>query len=366
MTNFDDSIAGVIEQWDGEQAVCRYDKPSGAWMFIAMHSTVRGPAGGGTRMRVYDQPADGLADAMRLGSTMTRKMAMAGLPVGGGKAVIAVRELPQGAEREALLTRYAHMVDSLNGNFITGPDMNLSTPDLDFMRRHSSRIFGTSAGVQDGRAISDATALGAVHGIRACLRHAFGNEALDGRSVLVQGLGGVGGPLADLLAEAGARVLVADLDEVRVKDAVDRLGAEVVAPDAALSAECDVFAPSAIGGVIGSEDAPRVGARIVAGCANNPLRDAGAAEALRAAGVLYAPDYIVNSGGALHAIGVEALGWSSEQVLERIAGIDPTLTEVFEAADRDGVSTESAADKIAVERLVPLAESERVAVTPAA
>jgi leucine dehydrogenase len=357
MVGNDDSIAAALEGWDGEQVVCRHDKSSGSWMFVAMHSTVRGPAGGGTRLRTYGKPVEGLADAMQLARAMTLKAAMADLPIGGGKAVLAVPSIPSGTERDELLLRHVGMVESLGGSFVTGPDMNISVADLDLMRQHSNRIFGTTSGAQDGRTIADATALGTLHGIRACLKHVYGSDGLCGRTVLVQGLGGVGRPLAELLAKEGARLVVTDLDERRVAAAVERFGAEPVPPDDVLGTSCDVFAPAAIGGVLGSEDADMLGARILAGCANNPFRDAEAPEALRAAGVLYAPDFVINSGGAIHAIGSEALGWSAEQVLDRIAGIGPTLEEVLRLAEAEGVSTEAAANRIAAERLHGAAQS---------
>src|SRR5690349_574257 len=148
------TIERLVEEWDGEQVLCRHDRRSGAWMFIGIHSTVLGPAGGGTRMRVYPDPAAGLADGLRLAAGMTRKMAAADLDVGGGKSVIAVRELPVGRERERLLLEYVRMVESLDGRYITGPDMNTNMADLDFMRQFSGQVFGSSQSVQDGRTIA--------------------------------------------------------------------------------------------------------------------------------------------------------------------------------------------------------------------
>jgi leucine dehydrogenase len=265
--------------------------------------------------------------------------------------VLAVPTIPRGSARRELFARYAAMVETLGGGFLTGPDMNLTIDDLELMRQHSTHIFGTSAGVQEGRSISDATALGVLGGIRACLRHVHGDATLVGRTVLVQGIGGVGGPLTKLLVAEGAEVLVSDVNDARIRTTVERLGVEPVPLEQVLTTQVDVLAPCATGGVVGPEDVPRLGARIVAGCANNPLRGDGTADALEAAGVLYAPDFVINAGGALHGIAVEGLGWSSAQVLKGIEAIGATLVEIFRTADAQGISTSTAAERLAAERL---------------
>lgn len=339
------AIADLIERWDGEHVVCRHDARSGAWMFVCVHSTQRGVAGGGTRMRVYPTPADGLADGMRLSSAMTRKFAAAGFDVGGAKAVLAVPEIPTGEERRALLVNYGDLVASLRGSFITGPDMNVSPADVDVMRERSEYVFGTSAGVHDGVSGAQATALGVLEGIRASVAFALGG-GLARRTVLVQGLGSVGGRLAELLTQEGATLLVSDLDETRTRDAAERLGATIVPPEAALQTECDVLAPCAVGGVIDGG----LRCRIVAGCANNPLRAREVADALSAAGILYAPDYVISGGGVIYALGVEADGWGTERLHEHLRGIGTTLTEIYENAARQGISTEAAAEALVAAR----------------
>jgi leucine dehydrogenase len=341
----------LIASWDGEQVLSRHDRESGAWMFISIHSTVLGPAGGGTRIRVYDHPRAALADALRLASGMTRKMAAADLPVGGGKSVIAVRELPAGAERERLLLQYVSLVEALGGRYITGPDMNTNIDDLDVMHRHSRHVFGSRESLQDGRSIAMATAIGTLQGIRSCVAHATGCDSLSGRRVVVQGVGEVGGPLTRMLAEAGADVAVCDVVEDRVTALVERHGVDVVDPARVLEEPCDVFSPCAMGEVIGAEDVDRMGARIVAGCANIQLRTPATGAALRRAGILYGPDYVVNSGGAIHAFGVESLGWDSERVLAHIRGIDDRLQRIFRIADEEDISTAAAAERIVQEKL---------------
>src|SRR3954462_11325379 len=203
---------GLLAGWEGEHAGVRHDAESGAGMFVCVHSTARGPAGGGTRMRVYPNPADGLADAMRLSGAMTRKMAAAGMPRGGGKGILAVPELPSGEPRKRLLRRYGELVASLGGSYRTAGDMNISPEDLDVVAETCPWVYGTThRGGNSGRG----TARGALHAIQATVEHVFGSPDLTGRSVLVQGAGSVGAVLARELTEAGARVLVNDVEQER-------------------------------------------------------------------------------------------------------------------------------------------------------
>ncbi len=299
-----------MRAWDGEHAVIRHDAASGAWMFVCLHSTALGPAGGGTRMRVYDRPADGLADAMRLSEAMTRKMAAAGVGRGGGKAVLAVPELPQGESRRRLLLRYGELVASLGGSFRTGGDMNVAPADLDVVAERCPWVHGTTGrGGDSGRG----TAVGVLHGIRASLEHALGSPGLGGRTVLVQGCGAVGSKLAQLLAADGAKVLVADADESRAA----ATGCQTVPAADAIRTECDVYAPCATGGTLSARSIPELRCRVVAGSANNQLAEPGDAELLHARGILYAPDFVINAGGVIQLIGLEDEGWDEEQLGQR-------------------------------------------------
>jgi leucine dehydrogenase len=194
----------LIRSWDGEQVVVGFDAPTGTWMFVCIHSTKRGPAGGGTRMKTYPSPAAALEDAMRLSEAMTLKMAAADVPFGGGKAVLAVPSLPEGAERRRLLLRYAELAASLGANFQTGPDVNTTTADMDVIAERHSYVFCRSEEWGGSGDPGPATARGVFHGIRATVSHVFGSPDLDGRVVLVQGVGDVGARLAEQLAEAGA------------------------------------------------------------------------------------------------------------------------------------------------------------------
>ena len=334
----------VLAGWDGEHTVVRHDAESGAWMFVCVHSTVRGPAGGGTRMRVYPAPADGLADAMRLSAAMTWKMAAAGMPRGGGKAVLAVPELPAGEPRRRLLRRYGELVASLGGSYRTAGDMNISPEDLDVVAETCPWVYGTtSGGGNSGRG----TARGCLHAIRATVEHLFGSPELAGRSVLVQGAGAVGGVLAGELADAGARVLVSDVDEARAA----ATGCETVAPERVVETEVDVYSPCAVGGTLDAESIPRLACRAIAGCANNQLAEPGDADRLRERGILYAPDYVVSAGGIIQLIGLEDEGWDEAHLEERLAGIGETLRTLFAEADAESITPAEAADRLVRRRL---------------
>jgi leucine dehydrogenase len=341
----------LLREWDGEQAVVRFDRPSGAWMFICIHSTRLGPAGGGTRMRVYASPSDGLRDGMRLAAGMTRKMAVLGVPFGGGKAVLAVPELPNGEARRALLLRYGDLVSSLGGTFRTAADMNTTAADVDVIGERSRYVYGRSAEHGGGGDSGVGTARGVFHGIRASLLNAYGSDDLTGRRVLVQGAGSVGGHLARNLDEAGAELILTDVADERAAELAAELGARAVAPERALETECDVYAPCAVGGTLDRETIPRLRCRIVAGSANNQLSEPADAERLRAAGILYAPDYVINAGGVLQLMGIEDLGWDAATLEENLAGIGTTLGEIYAAADAEGITTADAAERLAAARL---------------
>jgi glutamate dehydrogenase/leucine dehydrogenase len=334
----------LLQRWDGEEAVIRYDEPSGAWMFVCVHSTVRGPAGGGTRMRVYDEPADGLADAMRLSQAMTVKMAVAVDERGGGKAVLAVPELPTGDARRKLLLRYGELVASLGGTYRTAGDMNISPADLDIVKERCPWVYGTTgAGGNSGRG----TAIGVLHGIKASVEHVFGSPDLSERRVLVQGVGAVGYDLVQLLAAERADVLVSDVDEARARAA----GGTFVPVENAATTECDVYSPCAVGGTLNADSIAALRCRIVAGSANNQLATPEDADRLRGRGILYAPDYVVNAGGVIQLVGLEDEGWNEDELQRGLAKIGETLRQVFAEAERDGITPAAAAEQLAAARI---------------
>ena len=341
----------VLRRWAGEFALSAYDEPSGAYLFIAVHSTRLGPAAGGTRLKTYATPADGLLDATRLAEAMTLKMAVAGLPMGGGKSVLAVPGDLDAGTRRHLLLRHARNVQALGGTYRTGPDMNTTSADMDTLSEVTPYAFGRSVANGGSGSSAPDTAVGVFHGIVASVAHVYGSDDLTGRRVLVQGVGAVGEPLVELLVKAGAHVIVSDVTLSRVESLYDRLGVEVVAPGSVVGTECDVYAPCATGGVLDPTTIPTLRCRIVAGAANNPLSQRSDGDLLRAAGILYAPDFVINGGGAIHLIGYEALGWSAQQVEAHLAGIGTTLTRIYADADAAGISTETAAERLAAARL---------------
>lgn len=300
-------------------------------------------------MRVYPTLAEARADAMRLAAAMTRKLAVAGLPFGGGKAVLAVPELPTGTARRDFFRRYGEFVQDQRGRFYTGLDMNTTPEDMEVMAEVCSYALCRPQERGGSGDPSPFTARGVFHGIRAAVERAFGNPGLNGRSVLVQGVGSVGAKLAALLHAAGARVLVSDVDVVRARALAEEIGAEVVPPDEVIGTEADVFAPCAVGGILNEASIPRLRVRVVAGSANNQLADPEDAQRLRAAGILYAPDYVISAGGVLYGAGVELLHWSKEEVETRLRGIGETLSGIFERTDAEGISTAEAAERSAAD-----------------
>jgi leucine dehydrogenase len=334
----------LLREWDGEEAVIRFDQDSGAWMFVCVHSTALGPAGGGTRLRVYPTPADGLADAMRLSGAMTRKFAAAGIPRGGGKAVLAVPELPTGDARRRLLLRHGSLVEALGGTYRTAGDMNISPEDLDVVAERCQWVYGTTgAGGNSARG----TARGVLHAIHATAENAFGSPDVNGLRILVQGCGAVGADLARQLGEEGAQVLVSDVDEARAQ----ATGFAVVPPDEVVGTECDLYAPCAVGGTLDAESIPRLRCRAVAGCANNQLAEPEDGDRLHAAGILYAPDYVANAGGVIQLVGLEDLGWDEAELERGLARIGDTLRELFSTSSADGITPAAAAERLAAERV---------------
>jgi leucine dehydrogenase len=326
--------------WDGQQVAVRYDADFATWMFIGVHSTFDGRSGGGTRMAVYGKPEDGLADALKLSAAMTRKMAVCNVSMGGGKAVLAVPALPAGDDRVELLHRYGDFIGSLGGLYATAPDVNTSERDMDTIGERTEHVFCRSVANGGSGSTAPATAVGVFHGIHASVRHALGSE-LTGVRVLVQGFGAVGSLLAQQLRAAGAEVLVSDIDPTRID------GFEAVDPADVIGTECDVYAPCAMGGTITATTVEQLRCRVVAGAANNQLADPALADRLHERGILYAPDYVINSGGVLHGTGLELLGWDHAQLDDALRGLGDTLLELYAA---DGGSPVHAAEALVARR----------------
>lgn len=346
-------MESLLRAWDGETVVVRYDHLTGAWIFIAIHSTRLGPAAGGTRMKSYPDVASALQDAFRLATGMSYKFATSGLPFGGGKAVIAIPPDFDRESRPALLRRYGALVHQLGGLFSTGPDVGTSSADMDIIAETAvPYVFARTPAAGGAGSSGPFTALGVFTGIQATCEHRFGTTSLQGRRVLVQGTGSVGGTLIEHLQSAGAQVLFSEVDPDAIRHWRDEVGLEFVPVEAVYRTECDVFAPCALGGVLNANTIPQLRCRAVAGGANNQLADSQDAERLRARDILYAPDYVVNLGGALGITLIESQGWTHARAQQEVIDtVRRALRQIFEVAEREGITTDAAACHIAEERL---------------
>lgn len=346
------SLKSLIEGWEGIGVVSRFDQLTGSWIFIALHDDTLGMPTGGTRMKVYPGPALALQDAMRLATGMTAKWAAVDLDFGGGKGVIAVPHILEGEERKGLLRRYGQLIESLNGSFGTGVDMGTTPEDMQVIKESTAYVHGIDS--ETGHTIDPGpfTARGVFAAMRAVVRQAFGTDDLRGRVVHIQGVGDVGAPLAHMLKEAGARIVLSDLDTRRAESLAEALGStETFEPHTAFEAPCDVYAPCAVGATLNSETIPELKCRAVVGSANNQLETREDADRLHARGILYGPDYIVNAGGAI-AFGLRGRGVVDEdEIAQRIDGIDGSLTEILQESVASGESPVYAATRVVERKL---------------
>ena len=338
-----DSLRSLIEEWDGQGTVVSHHRETGSWIFVALHDATLGRPTGGCRLKEYPSPADGLRDAMRLAEGMTYKWAAMNLPYGGGKAVLATSGPLDASGRRSLLARLGAVVNALRGGFLTGQDLGTTSEDMSYLGTVTRWVHCGGSG-DAGADPGPFTAAGVFSGIEAAVAHLDGSADLAGKSVLVQGVGAVGRPLAGLLRGAGARVIASDADEARAREVARACGGAVVSPDDVYGTECDVYAPCAVGATLNAATVPELRCRIVAGSANNQLAEEEDAEALRRRGILYAPDYVVNGGGAM-GVGLMARGLrDTAAVKAEVAGrIGASLADIFREAGRDGSSPVAAA-----------------------
>ena len=328
----------LIQHWDGLGVVCRFDHSTQTWVFICLHDNTLGPCTGGTRMKVYSEPGEGLLDAMRLAEGMTSKWAAIDVAAGGGKAVLAVAKSLEGEERRGLLLRYGKLVQSLGGGFRTGEDMGTGTDDMQVIAEEADYIHGFHP--EDGSKVdpSPFTARAVFAGIRNAVSTVLGGASLNGRKVLIQGVGSVGASLGKYLQEAGAELIVSDIDEPRCQRVADLLDATVVPDNEVYSTACDVYAPCAIGATLNHETIPQLQCRIVAGSANNQLEEPADADRLLARNIVYVPDYIINAGGAL-SFSLLDKGLSDRQaLLEQMDVIGDSVAEILREARAKGES----------------------------
>jgi leucine dehydrogenase len=327
------------------------DAETGLRSFIALHSTRLGPAAGGLRMRVYDSDEAALADVLNLSRGMSYKNAAAGLPLGGGKAVIMGD--PATDKTPALLRAMGRAIDALGGRYWTAEDMGMSPADMAEIARATRHVAGRDDGQHASGDPSPVTARGVAAAMRAGAARLWGSDDLRGRHVAVQGLGHVGWHLCRILHEAGARLSVADMAPARAATTAREFGAEVVVPDAILSAEADILAPCAIGGVLNAGTIPDIRARMVCGAANNQLATPQDADRLHARDILYLPDYVANGGGIINVSAeILEIGDRTAWVDERLDAIRSRMDTILTRAAGEAVSPAVIADRMVEEALL--------------
>ncbi|MFO7840229.1 MAG: Glu/Leu/Phe/Val dehydrogenase [Desulfosalsimonadaceae bacterium] len=344
-----------MEENDFEQLIICQDRKCGLKAAIAIHSTARGPALGGTRMWAYASEEEAFNDVLRLARGMSYKNAIAGLPLGGGKGVIIGD--PERDKCESLFRTYGSFIDRLQGWYITAEDVGTCLEDMDAIARGTRWVLGTSS---TGGDPSPSTARGVRQGMKAALEHLYGTKELAGRVIAVQGVGHVGAFLCRLLAEDGAKLVISDINRAKADDIAAELGATVVPPEEITAVSCDIFAPCALGAVINDDTLERLNCSIVAGGANNVLKDNKHGYGLVDRGILYAPDYVVNAGGVIF-VADQLESHDPDRVIRRINGIYDTCKEIFRLAENEGIPPFVAADAIAERRMVKgSAENEAV------
>lgn len=328
------------------------DRASGLTALIALHSTHLGPGAGGTRFWHYADPAAATRDVLRLSRGMSYKNAMAGLPMGGGKAVILADE--SRTKTPAMLAAFGDAVEALGGRYVTAEDVGISEADMVAIAQRTRFVSGLPVKGEDaaGGDPGPFTAMGIYHGIKAAVRHKLGRDDLAGVHVAVQGTGSVGGGVARLLAKDGAKLTLADVNQARAEALATELGGVVVSPDAIMGTACDVFSPNALGAILDDAGIARLDCAIVAGGANNQLARAHHGPALAERGILYAPDYVINAGGII-SVTLEYLCRSEDtpsdinEVRKRIALIPGRLEQIWQDSDATGVSPDQVADRMA-------------------
>ncbi len=338
-------IFDTIAEMGHEQLVLCQDSASGYRGIIAVHSTVLGPALGGTRFWSYASDEEAIVDALRLARGMTYKNAVAGLNLGGGKSVIIGDN--KTIDREMIFRAHGRFVESLGGRYITAEDVGTSTSDMDYVHMETDYVSGLAGRSGDP---SPVTAHGVFRAIQAAAKERWGSDDLANRIISIQGCGHVGYYLAKELHEAGAKLVVTDIDAERVKRVVNEFGARAVASDEIYAVQADIFAPCALGAIINDTTIPQLRVEIVAGAANNQLLEERHGDELERRKILYAPDYVANAGGVINVYS-ELAGWTSARAFRKADEIYDTILKVFAIAKSDSIPTYLAADRLAEQRI---------------
>ncbi|MBM7660914.1 leucine dehydrogenase [Bacillus mesophilus] len=343
-----------METYDYEQLVLCQDKESGLKAIICIHDTTLGPALGGTRMWTYESEEAAIEDALRLAKGMTYKNAAAGLNLGGGKTVIIGD--PRKDKNEALFRAFGRYIQGLNGRYITAEDVGTTVADMDLIHEETDFVTGISPAFGSSGNPSPVTAYGVFRGMKAAAKEAFGSDSLEGKVVAVQGVGNVAFTLCRYLHEEGAQLIVTDINKEAVARAVEEFGAKAVDPNEIYSVDCDIYAPCALGATINDDTIPQLKAKVVAGAANNQLKEARHGDTLHEMGIVYAPDYVINAGGVIN-VADELYGYNRERAMKKVETIYGNIERVINISKRDGIPTYVAADRLAEERIATMKNS---------
>ena len=334
---------------DHEQVAYCFDKTTGLKAIIAIHNTVLGPSLGGTRMWMYKDEDEALTDVLRLSRGMTYKASVAGLSLGGGKAVI-IGDPNKDKTREMLLA-YGRFIEGLAGRYITSKDVGTTVEDLAIIRTTTKYVTGVEPAHGGSGDPSPMTGYGVYVGIKACLKEMTGSDSLSGKTVAVQGAGSVALYLCEHLAKEKARIVITDIDPEKVQAVVRKYGASSVPPDRIYDVEADIFSPCAMGAIVNDKTIPRFKFSIIAGGANNQLSDESQhGRKLLKRGILYAPDYVINAGGLIN-VADELNGYSFDRARKKTSRIYDTLLEIFSIAKKENISTHEASNRLAENRI---------------
>ncbi|KAF1679704.1 MULTISPECIES: branched-chain amino acid dehydrogenase [Bacillus] len=337
-----------MEKYDYEQLVFCQDEQSGLKAIIAIHDTTLGPALGGTRMWTYENEEAAIEDALRLAKGMTYKNAAAGLNLGGGKTVIIGD--PRKDKNEELFRAFGRYIQGLNGRYITAEDVGTTVEDMDIIHDETDYVTGISPAFGSSGNPSPVTAYGVYRGMKAAAKAAFGTDSLEGKTIAVQGVGNVAYNLCRHLHEEGANLIVTDINKQSVQRAVEDFGARAVDPEEIYSQDCDIYAPCALGATINDDTINQLKAKVIAGAANNQLKETRHGDQIHEMGIVYAPDYVINAGGVIN-VADELNGYNAERALKKVEGIYSNIERVLDISQRDSIPTYLAADRLAEERI---------------
>jgi len=348
----------LIEQNDHEQVVFCSNKLVGLQAIIAVHDSSLGPALGGTRMWTYKTSEEALKDVLRLSRGMTYKASVAGLNLGGGKAVIIGD--PNKDKTEDLFRVFGRFVEGLAGRYITAEDVGTDVQDMEYVRMETKYVTGISRALGGSGDPSPVTAYGVYVGMKACAKEIFGDDSLEGKTVAVQGAGNVSKYLCEHLAKEGSKILVSDIYEDKVKSVVNATGAQPIDPEEIYEADAEIFAPCALGGIVNDDTIPKFKFKIIAGGANNQLLDENKhADVVRKAGILYAPDYAINAGGLIN-VSNEFEGYNQERALKQAETIYYRIQQILTISKERNITTHEAASRLAEDRIRAISQVKQI------